>query len=546
VPAPPGVAATGPYTGGGIGTALNPPGTFQTPPLPPADRFASPDQVRAAPIPAARVPAPPGQRADVGAMLQGVQEARAAPLVRGTGQEAGPSSAVATLGQQPTPQPGWGSVVGNYNAGPAAAAPTPSAPTPTPAVTPPVQPGTQQPTLTPKPASQTAPVRDLSTIKPTDMTQPEWLDYYRQTPTPQQLVDRGIILPKDAPEFRQAQADLQKAEAEAATNRSAAQNATNQAGSGLIDQSQVARLIQASIDADRNVQTARQKYDDLLHDTSKTDAKGLADFNKEQDDRNRQAYENQVVAPRAAALAAQVELRKDQIGSANHTWQGYVDGAMGKAGNARNVRDQLEPAMGMVGDQPASVFVRSLIDNDPHAAAYLKTLGLVDPASVDAQTNIRGVLSYISSELKPTGTGALREYEMNAIRNSLGTGTMDLDAQRLALARVLNLQDRIMQESDAAAELWGAAQESGNPTKGLGTFQRDLDTKLGPVIHDATVDMPKLGLDPTDPAQVGKWLSSGVVAAHRPVVVPVRNAETGQVLRNPNGTIQTKMRVLEQ
>jgi hypothetical protein len=249
-----------------------------------------------------------------------------------------------------------------------------------------------------------------------------------------------------------------------------------------------------------------------------------------------------VVDPRAAAILAKTEINKDQLGLANNTWHGYVDSAETKAGAARQVRDQLEPAMGMVGNQPTSVFVRSLIDNDPHAAAYLKSLGIQDPDKVDAQTNLRGILSYVASEMKPTGTGALREYEMNAIRNSLGAGTMSLDAQRLALARVLNLHDRIINEADAAGELWGGAMESGDPRKGLGTFQKDLDTKLGPVIHDATKEMPQADL--ADPAQVGKWISSGVVAPHRPVTVPVYD-QNGQLVRNPNGTIKTQMRVVE-
>jgi hypothetical protein len=191
---------------------------------------------------------------DVGAILRGQQLAQATPVIPGTGLATGPPGVgkPAALAAPP--------FIGNYNDTPA----TPPAST----VTPPAVPAPQTTTMATRPASQTAPVRDLSTIKPTDMTQPEWLKYYRTTPTPQELVDRGVVQPADAPEFRKAQADLAKAEAAAAANRAAAQNAANQTQSGLMPQDQVARLIQASNDADKTVEAARDKYTTLLHDTT--------------------------------------------------------------------------------------------------------------------------------------------------------------------------------------------------------------------------------------------------------------------------------------
>jgi hypothetical protein len=566
-PAPPGAAPGAPAGPGSIGGVFAAQG-IPAAPAPaglPRDQAAALAKTTGRPVPILNgngavmtpdgtisLPPSPGfGRKTADTISRGMTTAQQTPLIPGQigGASAGPAGRPATLATaaaplgsaQPAPPGTYGGPPGTYGGppgtAPPAAVPPPAAPAAQPASQPPA------PALAPKPISQTAPVRDLSTIKPTDMTLPEWQRYYRTTPTPDELVQRGIVLPADAPEFRDAQSALQEAEANAARTRAAAQNAVNQAQVGItVPQDQIARLMQASNDADKNAQAARDKYNGLLHDTTKTDAKGLADFYQQQDDRNATDYDNQVVKPRAAAIQAGVDLKKDQIGLANHTWSGYVDSANAKAGAARQVRDQLEPAMGMVGNQPTSVFIRSLIDNDPHAASYLKSLGITDPDQVDAQTSLRGILSYVSSEMKPTGTGALREYEMNAIRNSLGTGTMGLDNQRLALARILNLHDRIINEADAAGELWGNAQESGNPTKGLGTFQKDLDTKLGPVVHDATKEMSPADL--ADPAQVGKWVTSGVVAPHRPVIVPTYGQD-GQLVRNQNGTIKTQMRVVE-
>lgn len=376
------------------------------------------------------------------------------------------------------------------------------------------------------------------------MTQPEWLQYYRHDPTPDEAARRGIILPANAPEFQQASADLDRATQLAAANRAAAQNATNMAQRGMLDQGQVAKLIQASNDADKAEEAARQKVTDLLHDTTKTNATALQKYYDDQDTANRTAYQEQVINPKAAAALAAADVNKTEIGAANSVWQKTVETANAKSGAARNVRDQLEPAMSMVGSQSTSAFIRNLLQNDPNAATYLKTLGIVDPDKVDATTALRGILSYISSEMKPTGTGALREYEFNAIQNALSSGSMSLKDQRLAMARILNLQDRIIQEGDATGELWGSAMESGNPRSGLGSIQKNIDARLGPVIHDAVKEMPAAGFDPTDINSVGKWVQSGVVRSGRPVMLPKFN-DDGTVMRDRNGNIQTEMQVVK-
>jgi hypothetical protein len=114
-PPPPGGTA-GPYTGGGIGAALAPGGT------------ANPVVVRGTPLPAGRL------SGDVGAMVQGMQLARANPLQQGAGaMVAGPgaptgNNALAGPSVEPPPQPGWGKAVGTYGDGPAPAAAPPAAP----------------------------------------------------------------------------------------------------------------------------------------------------------------------------------------------------------------------------------------------------------------------------------------------------------------------------------------------------------------------------------------------------------------------------------
>ena len=104
-PPPPPEGAAGPYTGGGIGAALAPGGG------------GNPVVVRGTPLPAGKL------SGDVGAIVQGMQLARANPFQQGSGaMTAGPGAptgnALAGPSVELPPQPGWGSAVGTYSGGP--------------------------------------------------------------------------------------------------------------------------------------------------------------------------------------------------------------------------------------------------------------------------------------------------------------------------------------------------------------------------------------------------------------------------------------------
>jgi hypothetical protein len=225
-PAPPG-GSGGAYSGGGIGTALNPELAGRTP----ATVAPPPTTAAAAPPGMVRLPngnivtkgggAFPGTRADADAILQGIQTAQATPVVRGTGEEAGPSGAVATLAQPPAAQPGWGAKVGTYDFGgpvgpitttkaaPAAPAAAPAAGAPAP---PPAAPA-------PAPAAPALP----SEIAPADtaddkLSTPQFLTKYHIAPTAEQIQRMGVT----SPQLAQDLADAEKAKAVAAQNVSLA------------------------------------------------------------------------------------------------------------------------------------------------------------------------------------------------------------------------------------------------------------------------------------------------------------------------------------
>lgn len=155
VPPPPGGApgaSTGPYTGGGIGAALTPNGlppaqaaelakrTGQPVPVVNADGTRS--QLTAQPDGTLRdTPSPALSGKKTADIIQGgMLQAQATPRPPGTGEVASTAPIVPPQppAAAPAAQPGWGTVAGNYNTGPAAAAaPAPAAPPA--AVTPPAQ-----------------------------------------------------------------------------------------------------------------------------------------------------------------------------------------------------------------------------------------------------------------------------------------------------------------------------------------------------------------------------------------------------------------------
>jgi len=126
---------------GGQQQASTPPGVQMggEPPPPPGGGQGAPGGAYtdggfgAAIAPATAAAKPPGQAAaDI--IEGGIRQAQAAPLVPGTGLEAGPSGAVAA-----TAEPGWGTTLGNYGTSPGTppVAPTPPPPVSAPSAAPP-------------------------------------------------------------------------------------------------------------------------------------------------------------------------------------------------------------------------------------------------------------------------------------------------------------------------------------------------------------------------------------------------------------------------
>jgi hypothetical protein len=481
--------------------------------------------------------------------------AEGVPLPGDSGLRRYPDGSVGTPGQEGRPVITAAQAPGGQIAPPADAQPTlgPVGPITPPAATlpaataqppeqpaqPPVQPppAAQPPAPTPAPASR---AHDYS-VPDTELNPEEYQDRHFVPLTADQV---KTYAPGPAGDLAAAAADQVQRERD---NLRVQQTQLERMNRGAIpaDAAAVARQDGQVTDAQKALDAAENSYNDQVQKLAQSGASNLLNRDNAERARVSADYKASVIDPRNAAAIEQQrqqgEINKDVNLQVNQQWGKIIEQSQKNAGAARNVRDQLEPAIGLMSDQPTNAFVRNMLDHDTDGrfAATLKGLGIADPMKVDARTQLNGILSYVTTEMKPAGLGALRVQEMNAIRSGLGSGTLDPATQRLMMARILNLQDRIMNEADASGELWQQAIASGKPGQGLGTAQKDIDAKLGPVIHNAATEMNPADL--ADPTKVNAWMH-GAVAPNRPVYVP-KYDKNGQLVRGASGNPEVEMKV---
>ena len=454
-PAPPG-GAPGAYSGGGIGTALNPP-------PPGMERTPSGGLVTKG------GGAFPGTRADADAILQGIQTAQATPVVRGTGEEAGPSGAVATLAQpQPQPQPGWGAQVGSYNNAPvgpvtakAAPAVTPPAPAPTEA-TPPASAPSGAPPPTPQP-------RDLASTPDTELRSPEEYMQKHWTPlTPEQV---ATYAPGPTGE---AAVTAAKNVQDARANLAAMQRVADEAHRGLLGQADINRADENVNKAQEALAARQSAYDTQVQELAKAGATNLLNADEQQRQQLRKDYQDIVIGPRnkAAELAQQ--------GATQETIERIKTGAdlqrtlmapdldrlkqMGtQAGEMNSLSVNLQQLRPILRDLPQAGWGAAIAQHlSPEAMGWMQAAGMGDPKTWNAIQALNGLAGYISSQMRPVGSGPLRTQEMNRFMQALPGLSQNEAGREKALAFLLNYSDRIQDENQFANEYFHRQKPDGS------------------------------------------------------------------------------------
>jgi hypothetical protein len=190
----------------------------------------------------------------------------------------------------------------------------------------------------------------------------------------------------------------------------------------------------------------------------------------------------------------QQELEKQASEAAQKNTIGPMSEQANKAHNINLQLAQLQPLLQQL--PPGGGLVGKLLDEHSDLAPILSTAGVITQPQADAVRLVNGLVAGISSEMKPTGLGALREYEWDAFKSRLPSMMSSTDGQQKALATLMQFNNRIQAESnwmnnyysrqipDTQSTTPGATRsahnvESDNPKLSV---QQQMDAALGPVI----------------------------------------------------------------
>ncbi len=516
-PGPPGSKGGAPI---GIGAALAPP------------------VVAGTPIPAGRLQStgkPPGQAAaDI--IQSGVQLAQATPLVRGTGQEAGPSNAVATLATPAAPQPGWGTGgAAGYNTGTTTA--------------PPAAPAPQAPTQAQQPPPVTQPINAPAPPPAGGLT---FEQFQQQHPLviPDEERRTWTVQPPDLTDALAAKAEaarqlsLARAGISGDPNKSlsdyntAAQNVAKLQQDA---QTKSLELQQASMQHARDTQ--RQLYDAEMQRTA---AAAEAERQRQaatalETQRGNQAIDLEKVK------AGQTWHQKLEEQAATYAQENTIKPMAAAAQKAHQMNLGLAQMQAILPDlPPGGGPLGAVLEAHPDLAPLFNSAGILTEKNANAVRLINGLVSNISTEMKPAGLGALREYEWDAFKAQLPSMLSTPAGQQKAMALLMNMNDRISSEHswmsnyfsrkvpDELSPTPGATRsahnlESDNPNESV---QQRMDRELGPII-------PRYAGPPSGNGQA-QWEAS--LPPGKPYYKTWAQPDPqhpGQALRDSNGNIKT-------
>lgn len=529
-PAPPGGAPEAgagayPSAGAGIGRVLT-----GTEGVPGSQQYsvAPPPVIAPVTVPASKTGTDALKRAKTADAVDAIQAGRAlaavTPVPPGTVQAAGPAAGTPPAAASPVAEAGWGAQPGNYNIGPTGVQP-PTAPAPT--TTAPVAPTPQTPTQQP---TDTRPDSDLSF--------PEFRQRHGYEPS---AAERATFtLPQDQEAAARAQAEL----------GTAAQNL------------QTARLYGTPADqikAQEAYTTAGDKLAQLQQQLTIKNAEGEAKWRANQDTLLGQQYLKAKELAAAPALEAQrgqqaIELEKVRAGQTFHQKLEEQAAEYAQANTLKPMSEQAAKAhmmnLGLAQLQPilrdlppGGGPLGAVLDAHPDLAPLFNTAGILNDRQADAVRLVNGLVSNISTQMKPTGLGALREYEWDAFKAQLPNLLSTPGGQQKALALLMNMNDRIQSENSWMNNYFsrripdettpGATRPAHNlETQGAESVQQRMDRELGPIVPRYTGPMTGSGQ-----AQWEASLPPGKPYYKTWAVPDPKNP--GQPMRDSNGNIKT-------
>ena len=212
-------------------------------------------------------------------------------------------------------------------------------------------------------------------------------------------------------------------------------------------------------------------------------AEKLSTYNAAQRKEIQTRYDNQISAYNAAATAQQASANKIAEASAQsgfdinkagqqvayNTDQDTLKDLATRAGASQAISPQLQQlGVVMKGALPPG-FVASLVNAHPGITPFLTAAGAITPEQANDTQLMLGMTNYLSTQLRPTGSGRLNLPEIDAFKSVLPTLLQQPGGRVRALAFLQNLNDRVPEERQFANQYFRRV----NPATGQPAYNLD-------------------------------------------------------------------------
>jgi len=384
----------------------------------------------------------PGKRADVGALLQGVQTAQTTMPPAGT-LAAGPAAGGGETPTPATPAPGAAFGGGAFaTAPPRMIGPTPAAATVTPTpqpVTPPAQ------TPTPRPASR---AQDFS-VPDNQLTGNEFDERNFRHATPEEI---KALAPGPTSDDAAARADqLQRAKANLQVQQRLLEETR------ALNPQEQARQAAAVNVAEKQVDEAQNTYDAAERELISKGATNLLERDKAEHQRVADLYDKTVTQPknRAAELEQQGQqaIALERAKGVTASDQKITDTMNENWDAAKASSDQLEITRALSRSAGDPGFWQMLQENHPGTVKWLSNLGVVDAKSFQQLGDSAAAVSAYNKliTLSKAGTGFTRptNLDIQILSSQAPEGT---DPQAWREARMAYMQTIVQHQMDYIAK----------------------------------------------------------------------------------------------
>jgi hypothetical protein len=134
-----------------------------------------------------------------------------------------------------------------------------------------------------------------------------------------------------------------------------------------------------------------------------------------------------------------------------------------QAGEMNSLSVNLQQLRPILRDLPQAGWGAAIAQHlSPEAMGWMQAAGMGDPKTWNAIQALNGLAGYISSQMRPVGSGPLRTQEMNRFMQALPGLSQNEAGREKALAFLLNYSDRIQDENQFANEYFHRQKPDGS------------------------------------------------------------------------------------